>query len=384
MARASKRPASTALRLLLVALLSIAGTAVVTLPASPVFAASCGEILVKGSDWLGGGGVDVRSNGQYQNTGTECKPGGEVYNLSANPPQYGYGWQCVELVNRLYNTKGWSGKLILTGGAAKNLYSDAANGKFAHLTAHANGSGYKPVPGDIIVHSNGTYGHVAVVDSVSGGTLHSVEENASGSGRNSYAYNGATGAASRSGVTISGYVHSDLNKAATSASGSTGSYQAALQANTGNLWVAGTAGTGDQRLGMMRGTSPSTTKLTTGAYAVAFQANTGNLWVTGATGTRDLGLGMMAGTSPSIAALPNGGWQVAFQANTGNLWVAGTAGTGDQRLGMMTGTSPSITGVSGGWQAAFQANTGNLWVAGAAGTRDLGLGMMTGTSPAIA
>ena len=36
-----------------------------------------------------------------------------------------------------------------------------------------------------------------------------------------------------------------------------GSYNIAFQANTGNLWTYGTAGSGDRRLGMARGSSPT-------------------------------------------------------------------------------------------------------------------------------
>ncbi|MFN8077265.1 MAG: S1 family peptidase [Kineosporiaceae bacterium] len=156
----------------------------------------------------------------------------------------------------------------------------------------------------------------------------------------------------------------------------------AFQANTTNLWTAGRPGTGDRRLGMMAGTSPSVVSLPGGGWQAAFQANTGNLWTTGSLGTRDLGLGMKAGTSPSITTVGSS-YQIAFQANTGNLWTTGTLGTRDLGLGMMTGTSPSITAASGGYQAVFQANTGNLWSAGSEGTADLGLGMARGTSPAI-
>jgi len=163
-----------------------------------------------------------------------------------------------------------------------------------------------------------------------------------------------------------------------------GGYEMAFQANTGNLWVTGTDGTGDLGLGMDNTTSPSITRLANGGYEVAFQANTGNLWVTGSAGTGDLGLGMAKGTSPSITGLANGGYEIAFEANTGNLWVAGSAGTGDLGLGMDNGTSPAITALpNGGYQAAFQANTGNLWTTGSAGTGDLGLGMDNTTSPAI-
>jgi hypothetical protein len=162
-----------------------------------------------------------------------------------------------------------------------------------------------------------------------------------------------------------------------------GGYEVAFQANTGELWAAGSAGTGPTGLGMAAGTSPSITELG-GGYAIAFQANTGTLWLAGAAGTADQQLGMMAGTSPSITALAHGGYEIAFQANTGELWVAGSANTGPSGLGMMAGTSPSITALAdGGYQVAFQANSGELWVAGSAGTAPTGLGMMAGTSPSI-
>ena len=168
-----------------------------------------------------------------------------------------------------------------------------------------------------------------------------------------------------------------------------GAWEAAFQANTGNLWVIGTQDDcGSMGLGMMAGTSPSITSMPSGAWEAAFQANTGNLWV---VGTQDdcgsMGLGMMAGTSPSITSMPSGAWEAAFQANTGNLWVVGTQDDcGSMGLGMMGGTSPSITGLStGAWEAAFEANTGNLWVVGTQDDPgDTGLGMMRGTSPQIA
>jgi GH25 family lysozyme M1 (1,4-beta-N-acetylmuramidase) len=158
----------------------------------------------------------------------------------------------------------------------------------------------------------------------------------------------------------------------------------AFQANTGDLWTAGNAGTQDWHLGMMAETNPSLAALATGGFEVAFQANTTDLWTVGNAGNRDWHLGMMPGTSPSITALPGGGFEVAFQANTGDLWTAGDAGTQDWHLGMMTGTSPSIAALpGGGFEVAFQANTGDLWTAGSAGTQDWRLGMMAGTSPAI-
>jgi surface antigen len=226
-----------------------------------------------------------------------------------------------------------------------------------------------PAVGAIAQTDAGGFGHVAYVESYTTTTVTVSEYNRDTSS------NGDTRTVS---LRTFNYIHVK-DQAGSGGSASAGT---AFQANTGNLWTSGAAGTGDHRLGMMAATSPSIAAVP-GGYQIAFQANTGNLWVTGALGTRDLGLGMKAGTSPSIAAVP-GGYEVAFQANTGNLWVAGTQGTGDLRLGMMAGTSPSIASCNGNYGVAFQANTGNLWTTGAAGTGDRGLGMMGGTSPSMA
>jgi hypothetical protein len=91
---------------------------------------------------------------------------------------------------------------------------------------------------------------------------------------------------------------------------------------------------------MTPGTSPSIAGLAGGGLEVAFQANTGQLYVTGAAGTLT-GLGMAPGTSPSITARPSGGYDAVFQANTGNLWMLRPTGATDQVLGMAGGTSPS-------------------------------------------
>jgi hypothetical protein len=70
------------------------------------------------------------------------------------------------------------------------------------------------------------------------------------------------------------------------------------------LWVVGAKGDpGNTHLGMMPGTSPSIAALPGGGWQAAFQANTGNLWVVGAKGDPgDTHLGMRPGTSPSITS----------------------------------------------------------------------------------
>ena len=48
----------------------------------PTLPTECGYRLLEGNKWLGGYGVDVRSNGAYQTTGTSCKDNvNETFNI---------------------------------------------------------------------------------------------------------------------------------------------------------------------------------------------------------------------------------------------------------------------------------------------------------------
>jgi hypothetical protein len=118
-------------------------------------------------------------------------------------------------VNRLLVSKGWSTKI---GGNATDFWSNASKVDFDLYT---NGSGYVPVPGDIIVWGGtgdiGKYGHVQVVDSVSGSTIHAVQQNSSSGARIDIPITAAGGIASRSwpGNTeyVKGYLHAKKNVA---------------------------------------------------------------------------------------------------------------------------------------------------------------------------
>ena len=129
-----------------------------------------GTVLIPGNQWLGGAGVDVFSNGLIG-----------CYNGCRNVTRYGIAYQCVELVQRLIVSKGWSPKVW---GDAYQIYANASS---QYFDKHANGSGYRPVPGDVIVWRGGYggLGHVAVVEWVGDGRLGWVEQNSSASGRGS-------------------------------------------------------------------------------------------------------------------------------------------------------------------------------------------------------
>jgi CHAP domain len=130
-----------------------------------------GSVILPASQWFGGHGVDVHSNGSSGNLdGT---------------------WQCVELFERFNQAQHWIPGLVGGGDAgAVNLFSDARLNTY--FDKHPNGSGYVPVPGDAIIFSHGQFGHVAIVDSVGSGLVNIVEQNASATGRTSISISGTT------------------------------------------------------------------------------------------------------------------------------------------------------------------------------------------------
>jgi uncharacterized protein YraI/surface antigen len=94
-------------------------------------------------------------------------------------------------------------------GNANQLYEDASSTYYVH---HPNGSGYIPVPGDIITLAGGAYGHVVIVDSVSGSQLNVVEQNASPTGRSTLEIDRANGAITGEyGLGVIGTLHAKAN-----------------------------------------------------------------------------------------------------------------------------------------------------------------------------
>jgi hypothetical protein len=153
-------------------------------PASPaVSSGACGSVLLAGSQWLDGLGVDVESNGPDQGTGTSCGGTSYVNNVLA-----GFEWQCVELVNRLYLTRGWTSVYWPGNGgdssptSRDSMYDQAPSS----LSRQPNGSLSYIGPGDVVSvneYDNGVFvpdGHVLIVDSttrVTSGTINLVSQN---------------------------------------------------------------------------------------------------------------------------------------------------------------------------------------------------------------
>jgi hypothetical protein len=157
---------------------------------------SHGEVIVHANEWFGGHGVDVHSNG---NCPWSCFYEGRY------PSYYGSEeYQCVELAY-LFVTQEFHDPII--GGNANELYAHA-NERF--YERHPNGSGYVPVAGDLITFGGGKYGHVVIVDQVSGNNVDVVEQNASASGRNVITIHGST-LSSYGKMAVIGIIHAKAN-----------------------------------------------------------------------------------------------------------------------------------------------------------------------------
>ncbi len=121
-------------------------------------AATQGTVLLSGSGWLGGRGVDVIANGADP---TSVWGNSYAVTPSGQREYAGQEWQCVEMVNRLYLTMGW----ITTRwtGNGGQMFDTAP----PSLKKQAQGSVTWIGPGDVVVlsHQDGL-GHVGVVDTV--------------------------------------------------------------------------------------------------------------------------------------------------------------------------------------------------------------------------
>jgi CHAP domain len=241
--------------------------------------AAFGTLLVPGNQWLIGQGVNAYWNNN-QNP------------LTAPGSGYGTEWQCVELAQRLYYTRGWYGGTHFTGvQSAYQIYGLAGS---LGMQAHANGSGV-PVPGDMIVHQGTSAfpdGHVAVVDSVTPTAVNVVEQNASSTGRATYGLSGST-IQPRSGFgTILGYVHAPANhftnatpapssKQVSVARRSDGTQDLFVRGNDGAAWFLGLDASGNvihpwQSLGGSVLGAPSASWSTDGQHLDAYAVGADN------------------------------------------------------------------------------------------------------------
>lgn len=118
----------------------------------------CGEVVLPGYEWLDGEGVDVFSNGADGGSGDSC--GGTSY---VGKVVSGEQWQCVELIDRLYLTRGWISETWFGNGA--DMYSLAPG----NLARQPQGSISFLSPGDVISYESPggvEPGHAGIVNTV--------------------------------------------------------------------------------------------------------------------------------------------------------------------------------------------------------------------------
>ena len=171
---------------------------------SVVHSAACGGdggnygARLLGSAWPGGfTGVPVHSNGSDSRYDEGCENSATSPSGATIPT--GTKWQCTELVNRLYVTKGWIN--TTWPGDGDTMWTKAPDG----LQGVPQGSISYVSPGDVVsinVYDSGSLqadGHVLVVSAVSGSAVTYVSQNA---GQNTVATVTSSGALSDGKLTV--------------------------------------------------------------------------------------------------------------------------------------------------------------------------------------
>jgi hypothetical protein len=153
----------------------------------------CGTVLASFD------GTNAYSNGPNTGTGNSCAGQGGIAN--------GLQYQCVELVMRHFKRK-WN---LRWYGNAKTLLRGAPRDTVDVIT---NGDRSRPpVPGDMIVWENGTYGHVALVVDVGRDYVDIIEQNVAGNGKARLSYRDGTVGARWNGWAPTGWAHAKQNTA---------------------------------------------------------------------------------------------------------------------------------------------------------------------------
>lgn len=146
-------------------LITVPAWAVTSVPAAG--SGTCGSTLLAGSKWLQGLGVDIYSNGVLQGQGQSC--GGINY---VDGTETGFEWQCTELIDRLYLTRGWINSYWPGNGgdSAVGVNDSMYDMAPSSLSKQPNGTISDVAPGDVVSvneYVNGAFqsdGHVFVVN----------------------------------------------------------------------------------------------------------------------------------------------------------------------------------------------------------------------------
>lgn len=93
---------------------------------------------------------------------------------------YGQKWQCVEFVKRFFH-QAHQHKMPDVWGHAKSFFDESVphgqlNAKRG-LRQYRNGGNVYPKTGDLLVFTNGAYGHVAIISKVTTNTVEVIQQN---------------------------------------------------------------------------------------------------------------------------------------------------------------------------------------------------------------
>jgi len=346
----------------------------------------CGAIVLRGSYWLQGGGVDDRSNGANQYTGVSC--GG--VSISKPQLQYGYGWQCVELAARLYRVMNW-GRVFADGGVKAGNYRYGAQyipEGSPGLRFHPVTSSYAPVPGDLVIEAGQTYGHVSVVDhtekSSDGSTqIIAVEQNASMTGF--HIYQRGTGTMTGGYHPIKGFLHSPFNTHV-EMGGSRRGFISTLVSPSGVLFREGTFGVVNSLETVASDSSPSSAPTIRGSYSVSFVDRAQHVWYVDGQGRRfDTGVVAAVQTNSTLQLDANDNPTIALVHASRALTIWRTSGVWRLTVTVRTGTSPALAlDAHGDFHVAFVTPSKSVSVASLSGVIDTGLVAAPNSNPSIA
>ena len=109
---------------------------------------------------------------------------------------YGQKWQCVEYVKRFFH-QAHGHRMPDVWGHAKDFWDEAvAPGAISTrrgLVQHRNGGRVPPLAGDLMVFTNGGYGHVAIVTEVTSNHIEVIQQNIPGRTRDKFVLKTASG-----------------------------------------------------------------------------------------------------------------------------------------------------------------------------------------------
>jgi hypothetical protein len=364
---------------------------------------SCGNILLAGSSWLGGQGVDVKSNGIYQGSGTSCGGTSKVDGITA-----GSEWQCAELVNRLYIDRGWI-KAIWQGNGGRSSASardsmyDEAPGS---LSKQANGSISYVAPGDVVSindYDNGAFvrdGHVLVVNTagkVTSGSVPLVSQNGGSASdatvTTSATLSGGTLTIPSSGswsYKVIGVVHAPSGSGSQGASPLLGVLTTGGQAlvKDGSLsapWVTETSGVAQVAVANDAANGPLVAVLTTGGQVLVKEGSLSATWVTEASGVAQVAVASDSANGPLLAVLTTGGQVLVKEGSLSATWVTEASGVAQLSAASDPANGPLLAVLTTGGQVLVkEGSLSATWVTETSGVAQVAVASDSANGPLLA